>query len=136
MKEVCHQRISTSCTAFIKKKINRVSLNTTAIYYGREHEKDVIDSYVDYQVKRGVAIEVQKCGLVVSALLLWLAASPDAIVSDPTLKEDSQGCIKVKSPFSYEKISISEACRTVAAFCLVVKRDGNMCLSKSHSYFY
>ena len=58
MKEVCHRRVATSCTAFIKKKINHVSLNTTAVLYGREHEKDAIDSYVDYQVKRGVAIEV------------------------------------------------------------------------------
>ena len=135
MKEVCHRRVSTSCTAFIKKKINRVSLNTTAVCYGRQHEKDVIDAYVDYQVKRGVAIKVQKCGLVVDASLPWLAASPDAIVS--TLKDDmSQGCLEVKCPFSCEKISISEACRTVAAFCLVVEQDGSMCLSKSHPYFY
>lgn len=71
MREVCHRRASTSCTAFIKKKIDPVPLNTTAVRYGREHEKDAIDSYVDYQVKRGVAIEVQKCGLVVDALLPW-----------------------------------------------------------------
>ena len=136
MKEVCHRRVSTSCTAFVKKRINCVSLNTTAIHYGREHEKHAIDSYVNYQFKRGVAVEVQKCGLVVDALLPWLAASPDAIVSDPTLKEDSKGCLEVKCPLSCENLSIFKACRTVAAFCLVVERDGNMCLSKSHSYFY
>ena len=136
MKEVCHRRVSTSCTAFVKKKINCVSLNTTAIRYGREHEKHAIDSYVNYQFKRGVAVEVQECGLVVDTLLPWLAASPDAIVSDPTLKEDSKGCLEVKCPLSCENLSIFKACRTVAAFCLVVERNGNMCLSKSHSYFY
>ena len=77
MKEVCHRKISTSCTAFIKKKFNCMSLNTTAVLYGREHEKNAIDSYVDYKVKHGVAIEVRKCGLVVDTLLPWLAASPD-----------------------------------------------------------
>ena len=61
---------------------------------------------------------------------------PDAIVSDPTLKEDNQGFLEVKCPLSCEKISISGACRTVAAFCLVMEQDGNMYLSKSHSYFY
>ena len=95
MKEVCHRRVSTTCTAFIKKKINRVSLNTTAVLYGREHEKDAIDSYVGYQVKRGVAIQVRKCGLVVDALLPWLAASPDAIVTDPTLKQVFRGQVSV-----------------------------------------
>ena len=113
-----------------------MSLNTTAVVYGREHEKDAIDSNVDYQVKRGVAVEVRKCGLVVDPLLPWPAASPDAIVSDLTLIECDQGCLEVKCPFSYEKISISEACRTVAAFCLVMERDGNVCLLKSHAYFY
>ena len=81
-----------------------MSLNTTAVCYGRQHEKDAIDSYVDYQVKHGVAIKVQKCGLVVDASLPWQAASPDAIVSDPTLKDDmSQGCLEVKCPFSCKK---------------------------------
>jgi len=68
-----------------------------------EAAQDAIDSYVDYQVKRGVAIKVQKCGLVIDASLPWLAASPDGIVSDPTLKDDmSQGCLEVKCPFSCE----------------------------------
>ena len=136
MREVCHRRASTSCSAFIRKKIDPVPLNTIAVRYGREHEKDAIDSYVEYQVKRGVAIVVQKCGLVVDASLPWLAASPDAIVSDPSLKESSQGCLEVKCPFLCEKMSISEACKTVAAFCLIVGKDGDICLSKCHSYYY
>jgi len=78
MKEVCHRRINTSCTAFVKRKISNVPLNTAAVRYGREHEKDANNCYVDYH---GVAITVRKCGLVVDASLPWLAASPDGIVS-------------------------------------------------------
>jgi len=83
-----------------------------------------------------VAIAVRKCGLVVDVSLPWLAASPDEIVSDPTLKENNQGSLEVKCPFSCEKIAITKACRTVPAFCLVMSKDGSMCLSESHSYFY
>jgi len=73
------------------------------VCYGREHEKDAIDGYVDYQAKRGISITVQKCGLVVDTSLPWLAASPDGIISDSSLKEDRQGCLEVKCPLSCEK---------------------------------
>ena len=53
----------------MQKKIYHASLNTTAVLYGREHEKDAIDSYVNYQAKHDGAFEVRKCGLVVDALL-------------------------------------------------------------------
>jgi len=36
MKEICHQRPSTSCTAFIKKKLSSSCVNIPAITYGRK----------------------------------------------------------------------------------------------------
>ena len=132
MKEVCHRKPTTSCIAFVQKKIHPKPLNTVAVHYGRTHESDAISSYLDYYHSRGVAIELRLCGLVVDVSLPWLAASPDGIVMDPKYGE---GCLEVKCPLSCETITVKEACRKVTAFCLI-EQDGVISLSKFHSYFY
>ena len=132
MKEVCHRRPTTSCNAFVKKKIHPKPLNTVAVQYGRAHEQNAISSYLDYYHSHGVAMELKQCGLVVDTSLPWLAASPDGIVMDPI---HGEGCLEVKCPLSCQTISVEEACRKVTAFCLLEK-DGVISLSKVHSYFY
>ena len=133
MKEVCPRRPTTSCTAFVQKKINPKPLNTAAVRYRRTHERDAVSSYLDYHHSRGVAIELRECGLVVDVSLPWLAASPDGIVIDPT---QGEGCLEVKCPLSCETINVEEACRRkVTTFCLI-EQDGYIHLSKSHAYFY
>jgi len=135
IKEVCHRKASTSCTAFVQKKINPKVLHTPAVSYGRLHEDDAVSAYIEYQQKyRSVTVQVRDCGLVVDNFLPWLAASPDRIVIDPTEK-NKQGCLEVKCPFSCEKKTIVEATRSVSAFCLI-ERDKDLCLSESHTYFY
>ena len=132
MKEVCHRKPNTSCNAFVQKKLHPKPLNTAAVQYGRAHEQDAISSYLDYYHSRGVAIKLKQCGLVVDALLPWLAASPDGMVMDPN---HGEGCLEVKCPLSCQTIPVEEACRKITAFCLL-EQDGVMSLSKSHSYFY
>ena len=135
MKEVCHKKSTTSCSPFIRKKLAARSIETAAIAYGNKHEKDAISSYIGYHKSRGTDIEVTKCGLIVDASAPWLAASPDGIVLDPTQGEHKRGCLEVKCPFTCEKMTILDACRQVTAFCLIEK-NGKMCLSESHGYFY
>jgi len=48
--------------------------------YGQRNEDNAIRSCIDYQRKKGVALKVHKCGLCVDPSILWLAASPDAIL--------------------------------------------------------
>lgn len=58
MKEVCHRKASTSCTAFVQKKINPKMLYTPALCYGRAHESDAVSAYIEYQRDYcGVAVE-------------------------------------------------------------------------------
>jgi len=136
MKEVCYRKVTTSCTAFVQKKINPKVLCTPAVCYGRLHEKDAVSAYIEYQSSYcGVAIAVRACGLVVDKTLPWLAASPDRIVYDPSEKDNQQGCLEVKCPFSCKKRTVLEATRDVPAFCLI-EQDGEVFLSKSHAYFY
>jgi len=136
MREVCHRKASTSCTAFVQKKINPKVLSTPAVCYGREHKNDAISAYIKYQRNcRGVVVEAHECGLVVDKTLPWLAASPDGIVFDPSEKDNKRGCLEVKCPFSCEKKTVLEANRSVPAFCLI-EQGGGIFLSKSHGYYY
>ena len=135
MKEMCHRKSTTTCEAFIRKKLYPSQINTAAISYGKQHEKDAISLYVQYQRSQGVNVLVTKCGLIVDEFESWLAASPDGIVTDPSQNEHKTGCLEVKCPYVCGKMTITDACRKVSAFCLV-EQKGVMCLSELHTYFY
>ena len=136
MKEVCHRKSTTSCRAFIQTKLSQAQVTTAAILYGRQHENEAILSYVRFKKSQQINIEVNKCGLIIDSVDSWLAASPDGIVLDPTQQEHQKGCLEVKCPYvCREKMTITDACRQVSAFCLV-EHEGLMCLSESHKYFY
>jgi len=103
-----------------------------AILYGKQHENEAILSYVRFKKSQQVAIEVNKCGLIIDA---WLGVSPDRIVFDPTQQEHQKGCLEVKCPYVCEKRTITDASQQISAFCLV-EHEGLMCLPESHKYFY
>ncbi|XP_065899160.1 uncharacterized protein [Dysidea avara] len=135
MKEVCHRKSSTSCEAFIRKKLGSKSINTPAVRYGQHNETIAVRSYVNYQNKRGIMIQVNSCGLSIDPSTPWLAASPDAIVVDPTQKHPKRGCLEVKCPLSCEKMLFAAACKNISGFCLVQK-NGELSLSRTHAYYY
>lgn len=135
MREVCHHRPTTSCTAFTKRKLSCNSINTPAICYGKKHEKVAIGSYVKHQNMNGKVANVEPCGLFVDHSTPWLAASPDAIVTDFSEPIHKRGCVEVKCPYACETRTIEDACKMVKGFCLR-SIDGQIQLSKSHSYYY
>ena len=53
------------------------------------------------------------------------------ILTIPTEQEHQRGCLEVKCPYVCEKLTFTDACRKVSAFCLV-EYEGLMCLSESH----
>ena len=118
MKEVCHHRPTTSCVPFVKRKLSCKSINTPAISYGKkQHEKVAIASYVKYQNMNGKVVSVEPCGLFVDHSMPWLAASPDAIVSDFSEPVHKRGCLEVKCPYVSETQTIENACKMVKGFC-------------------
>ena len=135
MKEICHQRPSTSCIAFIKRKLSSTSVDVPAITYGRKSERQAISSYVYYQQSKGKFVQIESCGLYIDKEFPWLAASPDGIVTDLSRASHGKGCLEIKCPYVCEKQTVSDACRNISGFCLTVK-DGRTELSKSHMYFY
>ena len=135
MKEVCHRKATATCEAFVQKKLAPKSIDTPAICYGKLHEAIAIKSYMDHQNKEGIAVQVNPCGLSVDSSMPWLAASPDAIVVDPTQEHQKMGCLEVKCPYVCEKKLFAAACKDVPGFCLVLNNNV-MSLSKTHAYFY
>ncbi|XP_065884579.1 uncharacterized protein [Dysidea avara] len=135
MKEICHRRPSTSCTGFIKKKLSSKSIDTPAISYGRKNESQAVSSYVNYQKSKGKFVQIESCGLYVDKAFPWLAASPDAIVTDFSKPSHSKGCLEIKCPYMCERRTVTDACKNINGFYLV-DVDGSTELSKSHMYFY
>lgn len=70
MKEVCHRKATTSCEAFVQKKLSSRHIDTAAIHYGKDHESTAVKSYVDYQNKLGKAVKVKLIHVVYQCIHL------------------------------------------------------------------
>ena len=135
MKEVCHQQPSTSCTAFIKKKLSSKSIDIPAISYGRKNESQAVSSYINYQKSKGKFVQIESRGLYIGKVFPWLAASPDVIVTDFSKARHSKGCLEIKCPYMCERRTVTDACKSINGFYLA-DVDGKTELLKSYMYFY
>ena len=95
LREVCHRRPGTACDAFVTRKLIGGFQGSAATRYGVENEPKAIASYDNCKQRRGYVIDIQSCGLLVDPCAPWLAASPDALVSDSSLDDDEKrGCLE------------------------------------------
>ena len=77
-----------------------------ATHYGSEMEDTARQQYIASQQRNGHPdITVEKCGLFISELNNWLAATPDGMVHDPSDKSNPTGLLEIKFP-SLSKIWI------------------------------
>lgn len=106
-----------------------------ATRYGSAKEAETIQQYVTYQKNHGHPdLTVAECGLFVSTVNPWLAASPDGSVHDPGNGNHPQGIIEIKNPYSVRDKSLTEA-YTSSGFCL--ERKNNVYkLKVRHDYFF
>ena len=111
MKEVCHHRPNTSCESFIKRKLSSNPVSATE--YERKNEQVAIFSYLNYPKSNGRIIQVKSCGLFVDQIKSWLAASPDAIVTDFSDVGNLKGCLELKCPDVCERCPIKDAYKKV-----------------------
>ena len=94
MKTVCNRRPKTDINNFVKNKLAPKPINSAAIKYGQRNEDVAIKCYMEYQEKKGLILNVKKCGLFVNPAIPWLAATPDSVVE---IGLDT-GCLEVKCP--------------------------------------
>ncbi len=80
-------------------------------------------------------LTVEACGLFISRLINWLAATPDGIVNDPSCTSDIIGLVKIKCPFSFRDTYLDEACKK-PSFCLSVNKESQFKLKNRHDYWF
>ena len=99
-----------------------------AIRWGIEHENTAVKSF---EAAKG--LEVHPCGVYISHLYPFLAASPDGLIH---FSDGSLGLIEVKCPFKHRASMISDACKD-PQFCLQFDSSkGFVSLKRTHNYYY
>ncbi|KAK7477395.1 hypothetical protein BaRGS_00031371 [Batillaria attramentaria] len=133
--EICKKRKDTKPDNLIKTIMQyRDPFDNTHTKWGRDHEPAARRQYQN-RMKQGLHSElsVQKCGLLVSEDVPYLATSPDGLVHC-THCSPAQGLVEVKCPSSYRNVTPEEASRDKNFFCALVGDD--VCLKKDHNYYY
>ena len=108
-----------------------------ATRYGQLMEQATIEQYVTYQRRHGHPdLRVNNCGLFISRLNNWLAATPDGIVHDPNSAEHPFGLVEIKNPFLAKDMDLDEAsCNS--SFCLELDRKTKTRrLKHRHDYYF
>ena len=128
-------------TTPVKKLVHQLLYTSfhgnTATKWGLSQEEA---SYYDYlkwlhsEKKSPQATVTINCGLVISAIYPWLAATPDGWVEDPQATP-SQGLVEFKNPHSCRNLMIDEAITAKKCTCLVIN-NGTRSLKKTHDYYY
>ena len=101
-----------------KKDLSRLK----AIIWGTEKESE---ARTEYEKKTG--LHVVCCGIFISKERPLFAASPDGIVKYPT----GDVLIEIKCPFSLRENDLTDPKKVSSHFL-----DNNLCLKRSHQYFY
>ncbi|XP_065289012.1 uncharacterized protein [Dermacentor albipictus] len=102
-----------------------------AIAYGRKHEKDAVDLYVQLQQMRGTNVQSHETGLHIHPQYPFLAASPDRII----VLDGEEGLLEVKCPLSKKGLTIEEASED-RKFCCALEEDNEVVLKKDHPYYF
>ena len=73
------------------------------------------------------------CGFIVHPSMGWLGASPDAVVTDPSV-ELQHGIAEFKCPYTKKDIPPDEACTDTNFYCTVI--DNRLHLKHSHTCYH
>ena len=116
---------------FLRNKRFPKPINSPAIKYGERNEETAIQCYIKHQEKKGVILNVKRCGLFVNPAIPWLAATSDSVIE---VGQDTR-CLEVKCPFVCSNKLFSVTAVEVPLFCLEEK-NGKLQLKRKHQYFY
>ena len=107
-----------------------------ATRYGLAKEEESKQRYMICQQQNGHSnLTIYNCGLFVSSINPWLAASPDGCLLDSSNPSQIVGLVEIKNAFSMKDKSIPEAFTTSSTFCLERKNE-KYHLKPRHDYFY
>lgn len=134
------------CARIISQKEKTVALLCFCLYpkpmiylpkpiaWGRENEPKARSKYVEHMQTNGhLGLTTSDSGLVVHVEKCWLGATPDAWVTDPSVK-DTNGIAEFKCPYREANMTLDEACQGSKFCCSMV--DGILHLKRNHGYYH
>lgn len=88
---ICNKLPHTNCNSIVKKILYN-NFDSSAMKYGRKHERDALDELAKTN------IQVNPCGLFIDKEFPFLAATPDGLIED-------EGILEIKCPLSCSNLS-------------------------------
>ena len=78
-------------------------------------------------------LETGPCGFIIHPSMGWLGASPDAVVTDPSV-DLQDGIAEFKCPYTKRDLSPDDACEDTSFCC--VRINDELHLKRSHVYYH
>lgn len=117
-----------------KIQCSKPAVSPKPCQWGKDKEELAVMEHLKLKRNAGCCVDVcSKCGFIVNREFLWLGASPDFLVFDPT-EEAQIGVGEVKCPFSKRNLSLQEACKDKSFF--LEWNNGEAKLKTKHNFFY
>jgi hypothetical protein len=134
----CHRvaslRDSTSPTKTIREVLHyNTAYQSQSMKEGLMKEEDILKDYTALKHEQGHAnLTVDHCGFFISKTSGFLGASPDGLVTDPSV-EDSKGLAEVKYVQVKEDESLIDA---LVRKGVCVKKENQLTVNTKHKYHY
>ena len=121
VRSIAKCKSTTPVTPLVNQLLYSTFRRNCATRWGLEQEQHNVAVYTSWFHERGSPNQIIniKCGLVVSTVYPWLAATPDGWVSDSTASP-SQGLVEFKNPYSYRDLTVSDAITAKKCDCLSI----------------
>ena len=134
--EILHHRPDTPPDNTVKRILHPKSFYSVQTEWGITQEPVAIQEYIRYQQSAGYYdLVVHPSGFIVSEDYSYLGASPDGVITCPSLPEQ-HGYLEVKCPYSQHNVTPIEACATTGFCCELDDNDQTeIKLRKTHKYY-
>ncbi|KAF2891109.1 hypothetical protein ILUMI_15064, partial [Ignelater luminosus] len=126
--EVIKRKPSTHCHNLVKRLLYHKEINSKAVVYGRTHEEDAVQLYIQEMAKHDINnMQVQQCGLYIDLEHPYLGATPDRLLGNDAVIEIKclPSLIEVENPFE----------KPPSNACFVVE-NGTIRLKRNHKYYF
>lgn len=131
--DVCHTKLESPSLALVKRICNpeRQKLTVPSVRYGRMKEVEALAKYREVMHELHDSIEFQDAGLFVCKEHLFLAATPDLLVSCTCC---GAGVVEVKCPWKVRDGHLEDLLKDENS--CVTQCDSELVLKKTHRYYY
>ena len=133
---IAKRRATTKVANMVKSLLYCTFRGNIATEWGKLQEPATCKAYIETKCSVSPGISVKSSGLVIHPEHQWLAASPDGLVTDPTVS-DPTGIVEFKNPYKHRESLLKDAASEAKDFCLTVNtQSSSLRLKKSHQYYY